>query len=286
MDCFRLLFLSLIVMVCLVCQTKAIVVAQSTPGNQLTEAIEMASTCGFPMLVVASQESCNPCMALKQDLRNNPDVRGLLDGCLKVYIDCDAPEYLQWTQLHRPSNRSLPQVFLIRCDGKELLNQSGRLSTEQLMTTLEEALRGAGKILNEDESLQIRELTGKLQQLVDKGKIFEAADTILDSERTLRLAVNCFAAPAIEMRTILAMVKQELLHQIELTRNELHELKNLPMNQRQPAAERIQSTLINLSRFRPIASELSRLQEEANSDPQYLATITGPRAYQTFTKSD
>lgn len=219
-------------------------------------------------------------MALKRELQSSLEIRQLLEGCLKIYIDCDAPEYRQWTQLHTPADSSLPQMFLVRSDGKLLINRSGTFAPAQIKTALEAALRGAGKPITQSESENIRQFLEKLIVMSEQGQFFDAADMVARNKPMLQLAMNCYASPAMELKIHLRKLNAKLAAQVELTRTALQELKSLPRSQQTSAAEQIHKSLHRLSHYRPIATQWKKVQQEALNEPVYRGWLESQIALQ------
>jgi hypothetical protein len=258
------------------CQSAAL--AQLHPQKSLGAAVETSRRLGFPLLVLATQESCPPCRVLKQQIQEDQEITRLLHGCIKIQLDCDSADYQQWIRRHPPANPQLPQLFLLRGDGRVLLNLSGTRSSQELRQVLAERVSQAGKSLTEAETQAIHRLTMQLNQKLAAEGCFAAAEMLQETQRTLTLAHHAYAENAIELRESLEKIKAELMDQIEATRKQLDQLGSLSGDEQVAAANRIETTMERLKRIPVVSMELHQLQQAAAQVEAYTSIVKASKS--------
>ena len=242
----------------------------------LETALEWAQKTGAPLLVITGQESCGACLALKRQLQHDETTRQILGDCVKLYLDCDSEDYHKWISRYRPSQNTLPQWFLVRADGQELINRSGNPQADQLNWILARQLEKAGKLINEQEFRQVQELVYQLQRQLDQDHLAQAARTAAAGLPVLRIAANSFAAPANTLRIQLSEIQRRLQAELVQLETGLETLKQLADSRKPAALTRIRERMDQLHGIPVIASSLQILQTKfrASAAEIYdLATI-------------
>jgi hypothetical protein len=240
----------------------ATTIAQSlTPANvpvldlpessALETALRCADQTGAAIFVIAGRKSCPPCRTLTQQIKTDESTRQWLRNCVKVYLDCDSAEYQRWIAIHPPTDTVLPQWFLVRADGQELINRAGAVSIEELRMVLQSSFVRAGKRIDESDSSRIEELVVKVKGLLESQDVIEAAQAIMHATTTLRVASNNYGAFSNQLRELLVEVQTRLVRQINSAREQLNEIEGLSKSVQ---IERIQEAQRLINRLRSVPS--------------------------------
>lgn len=225
-------------------------------------ALQCADRTGAPILVIAGRKTCPPCRALSQQVKTDEPTKQMLSDCVKVYLDCDSPEYQQWIAIHPPTDAALPQWFLVRADGQELINRTGGVSNEELKTVLGSNLIRAGKTINESESDRVQELVVEVSQILESKDDIAAAEAIKNAIPVLKIASNNYSASSNQLRHLIRQVQSKLVRRIDSAREQLSELSELKESSRKERLIELQTLISRLRSVPSVAKRLRILESE------------------------
>ena len=122
---------------------------------------------------------------------------------LKIVTSRKSSDWQKWSKEYPLKERGIPQLYVVRADGKQLYAGVGSLPGEKLHTMLASSLKQAGRNFTDRESLLLSETVNKAIAKYDEGKLLAAANEltkILDIASPDEL--NSYAKPAVEAKEL------------------------------------------------------------------------------------
>lgn len=158
------------------------------PKRSVAETLELAKKSGRPILALAGNKSCGHCVALEQNL-SSAAYQALASQYVLLKVDTsDSATWSEWTQKYPSPGRSIPQLYVVRADGKSITSQMG--APGNLKAWLVQHLSQAGKLVSQKELDKVAKAVAEAKELASSGKLGKAIDRI---ERFFN--TGCFAEP-------------------------------------------------------------------------------------------
>ena len=133
-----------------------------------------------------------------------------------IKLDVSSPEYAQWRRDHTPDGNGIPQLFIVRADGKTLYGRSGSLRGPDLPNMLIAALKNSGRILSSQEARALTEAADKFTEEKEKGN-FESAIKAISRVRKIgepRL-IPSYSEPALRLNKLVIDTAEEVRNQLK-----------------------------------------------------------------------
>jgi hypothetical protein len=159
----------------------------AAPSPRVEGVLQEAARTGRPVLAVAGYADCAACRRFKQQLATQPLLAQF--ALLELTMDGDGwREWKAWQDMTDTNQKSSPQVFVIRADGRVL--HDGEVPRD-LAGFLRGQLDQGGQPLSADQAAQFDETLAEAQRLAAAGDRAEALRILAPA-----LTVRSFAAPA------------------------------------------------------------------------------------------
>jgi hypothetical protein len=157
------------------------------PSPRVEGVLQEAARTGQPVLAVAGYADCAACRRFKQQLATQPLVTQFT--LLELTMNGDGwREWKAWQGMTDTNQKSSPQVFVIRADGRTLHDGS---VPKDLAGFLRGQLEQSGQPLSADQAAHFDETLAEAKRLATAGDRVEALRILAPA-----LKVQSFAAPA------------------------------------------------------------------------------------------
>ena len=154
---------------------------------RVTAVLEEASRTGRTVLAVAGYADCAACRRFKSQLGSQPLVAQF--ALLELTMNGDGwREWKAWQEMTETKEKSSPQVFVVRADGRVL---HGGPVPRDLAGFLRGQLDQGGQPLSDDQAAMLEKTLTEARELATAGDRFGAMRSLAPA-----LAVRSFAAPA------------------------------------------------------------------------------------------
>lgn len=108
-------------------------------------------------------------MALLNRLQTDQSLARYAGWFIPLKIETNGEEWRKWAAQYRHEGSSIPIVFVVRADGKQLYARSGSLPGQELPLMLEQVLSQAGTIYNEQQLQVVKSSLDRSQELLAAG---------------------------------------------------------------------------------------------------------------------
>jgi hypothetical protein len=108
-------------------------------------------------------------VALLNRLQTDQSLARYAGWFIPLKIETNGEEWRKWASQYRHEGSSIPIVFVVRADGKQLYARSGSLPGQELPLMLEQVLSQAGTIYNEQQLQIVKSSLDKSQELLAAG---------------------------------------------------------------------------------------------------------------------
>ena len=88
-------------------------------GLPIDQAMTRSKKTGQPMLVLATTDTCPPCVMLKKRLESEPELQPLLSQYVCMDLKVGSTDWMVWCMKHK-MGQGTPMVWIVDADGKEL----------------------------------------------------------------------------------------------------------------------------------------------------------------------
>ena len=141
-------------------------------------------------------------------LTTENSLKPLVAQFVPIKIDVASDEYKIWRREHRPEKGAIPQMYIVRADGKELYNKVGGLPTKALQSILGKALQSAGATLNQKETELVEATLHQAERQLQQKDAIAAAETLSGVPNVFDASIECYAKPVLRLREVATQVEQ------------------------------------------------------------------------------
>jgi len=113
--------------------------ANGAAADRIEDALAASRNMNRPLLAIGTTETCEPCRALHQTLRNDTDLQPLLAECVVLSMNAESAEFSDFVARFPADARMVPMVYVVLPNGNPMYAQSGGLTGSQLSGLIKEA---------------------------------------------------------------------------------------------------------------------------------------------------
>ncbi len=164
------------------------------------QAVALTKKTGKPLLAIGGTLNCPYCVKMAKQLETNEKLAPLASKFVILKIDTSTPLWKEWTDRYEVEGDGVPQVIILRGDGKQLYGKTG--APVELDQFLQRHLADAGKILSAQELSDLDKLLKEAQKFFkrkDYAKAIELGQECVHSD--------CYAATVNEARKLLSQIE-------------------------------------------------------------------------------
>jgi hypothetical protein len=122
-------------------------------------------------------------VALLERLQTDRSLARYAGWFVPLKIETNGAEWGKWSRQYRAEGRSIPIIYVVRADGKQLFGKSGALPGMELPMMIQHALAQAGTIYNDQQLQELGSTFEKAKQSFDNGDDGAAVQELIKLRR-------------------------------------------------------------------------------------------------------
>lgn len=160
------------------------------------QAVALTRRTGRPLLAIGGTVNCVYCVKMAKQLETDESLVPAASKYVILKIDTSTPLWREWRDKYEIDGDGVPQVVILRADGKQIYGKSG--APADLKGFLEQNLSDAGTVLSGEELADREKLLREAQKSLKKKDYAKATELGLEC-----IQDDCFAAVVGEARKLL-----------------------------------------------------------------------------------
>jgi len=138
-------------------------------------------------------------VALLNRLQTDQSLARYAGWFIPLKIETNGEEWRKWASQYRHQGSSIPIVYVVRADGKQLYARSGSLPGPELPLMIEQVLSQAGTVYNDQQLQILKSSLDKSQELLDAGDTAGAVREFSKISKVGALGqLGSYAQPAVQ----------------------------------------------------------------------------------------
>ncbi|MCY2967524.1 MAG: thioredoxin family protein [Planctomycetota bacterium] len=236
------------------------------------QAVALTKKTGKPLLAIGGTLNCPYCVKMAKQLETNEKLAPLASKFVILKIDTSTPLWKEWTGRYEVEGDGVPQVIILRGDGKQLYGKTG--APVELDQFLQRHLADAGKILSAQELTDLDKLLKEAQKFFkrkDYSKAIELGQECVHSD--------CYASTVNEARKLLSQIEDRSKLALKDAEKKLAS-KDKSLDGAIALLELAKTFEKHTSAYGPIAQALEGRQQDSELAPLFAQAALVTRAQQ------
>lgn len=135
-----------------------------------------------------------------------------------------SPEWTAWSKRYRHEGKTIPILYVVRADGKQLYGRSGMLSGSALPTMLLATLNQSGRRFSDEEVRLLETLVPKAKEAYEQGRSAQAALTFAQLKKLGKPGeLNSFATAGVDADELAKKIIEETTEKISAAEQSLQD---------------------------------------------------------------